>query len=58
MNRREQKQLQAEQMRFPRPLLDLTTLDKPRNVDIRNKLKQNNTVGEIKKYKKKIGLNA
>jgi hypothetical protein len=53
MNRKEQKQLQAEQMRFPRPLLDLTTLDKPRNFDIRNKLKQGNTVDEISKSKKK-----
>jgi hypothetical protein len=50
MNRKDQKQLGAAQMRFLRPLLDLTRRDRQRNIDVRNKLNQDDIVDEIRNY--------
>jgi hypothetical protein len=48
----EQKQLEAAQMRFIRPL-GLTTPDNQTIVDFRGKLNQHNIVAEIRNYKQK-----
>jgi hypothetical protein len=53
INKREAQKLEAAQMRFLRPLLGLTRLDRQRNPDIRNRLKVNNIVDYIKLYQKK-----
>jgi hypothetical protein len=48
------QKLEAAQMRFLRPLLGLTRLDRQRNPDIRNRLKVNSVVEDIiKLYQKK-----
>jgi hypothetical protein len=51
--KRDAQKLEAAQMRFLRPLLGLTILDRQRNPDIRNRLKVNNIVEDIKLYQKK-----
>jgi hypothetical protein len=43
MNRKEQKRLEAAQMRFLRPLLGITRQDKQRHLDM-NELNQDNIV--------------
>jgi hypothetical protein len=41
-------------MRFPRPLLGLTRLDRQRNPDIRSSLKVNNLIENIKTISKEL----
>ena len=50
LNVNEQKQLEAAQMRFIKPLLGLTRRDKQRNVDVRDKVHQDNIADEIRNY--------
>jgi hypothetical protein len=50
INKRDAQKLEAVQMRFPRPLLGLTRLDRQRNPEIRNNLKVDNIVEDIKQY--------
>jgi hypothetical protein len=42
------------QMRFLRPLLGLTRLDHQRNLEIRNNLKVDNIVEDIKQYQRRL----
>jgi hypothetical protein len=50
LNKRDKQHLEAVQMRFLRPLLVYSKLDLERNVDIRQRLKVQNTVEEIQTY--------
>jgi hypothetical protein len=50
INNRDAQKLEAAQMRFLRPLLGLTRLDRQRNPEIRNNLKVDNIVEDIKQY--------
>jgi hypothetical protein len=50
------QKLEAAQMRFLRPLLGLTRLDRLRNRDIRIKLKVGNIVEDIKLSKEMVSL--
>jgi len=52
INKRDAQKLEAAQMRFLRPLLGLTRLDRQRNPDICNRLKVDNLVEDIKLYQK------
>jgi hypothetical protein len=52
LNKRD-KRLEVEQMRFLRPLLGYTKLDRQRNVDIRERLRVQSTVEEIQTYQRK-----
>jgi hypothetical protein len=52
INRRDTQKLEAAQMRFLRPLLGLTRLDRQRNSDIRNTLKVDNILEDIISYQK------
>jgi hypothetical protein len=47
------KLLEAAQMRFLRPLLGYTKLDRQRNEDIRERLTVKSTVEEIHTYQRK-----
>jgi hypothetical protein len=51
-NKKEAQKLEAAQMRFLRPLFGLTKLDRQRNPDIRNRLRVDNAVEDIKLYQK------
>jgi hypothetical protein len=53
INKGDAQKLEAAQMRFLRPLLGLTRLDRQRNPDIRNRVKVDNIVEDIKQYQKK-----
>jgi hypothetical protein len=50
INKRDAQKLEAAQMRFLRPLLGLTRLDRQRNSDIRNRLKVENILEDIISY--------
>jgi hypothetical protein len=52
INKRDAQKLEAAQMRFLRPLLGLTRLDNQRNLEIRNSLKVDNIVEDIKQYQR------
>jgi hypothetical protein len=52
LNERDKQCLEVAQMRFLRPLLVYTKLDRQRNVDIRERLKVQNIVEEILTYQK------
>jgi hypothetical protein len=52
-NKRDAQKLETAQMRFLRPVLGLTILDRQRNPDIRNRLKANKIVEDIKLYQHK-----
>jgi hypothetical protein len=52
INKRDAQKLEAAQMRFLRPLFGLTRLDRQRNPDIRNRLKVDNLIEDIKLYQK------
>jgi hypothetical protein len=52
-NKRDAQKLEAAHMRFLRPLLGLTRLDRQRNPDMRNRLKVDNIAEDIKLYQKK-----
>jgi hypothetical protein len=52
MNKRDTQRLEAAQMRFLRPLLGYTRLDRQRNEGIRKTYKVTNTVKEIQHYQK------
>jgi hypothetical protein len=53
INKRDAQKLEAVQMRFLRPLLALTRLDRQRNPDIRTRLKVDNIVEDIELNQKK-----
>jgi hypothetical protein len=53
INKRDAQKLEAAQMRFLRPLLGLTRLDSQRNLEIRNSLKVDNIVEDIKQYQRR-----
>jgi hypothetical protein len=53
ISKRDAQKLVAAQMRILRPLLRRTRLDRQRNRDIRNRLKVNKRVKDIKLYQKK-----
>jgi hypothetical protein len=53
INKRDAQKLEAAQMRFLRPLLGLTRLDRQRNPEIRNSLKVDNIVEDIKQYQRR-----
>jgi hypothetical protein len=50
LNKRDKQRLEAAQMRFLRPLLGYTKLDRQRNVDIRERLRVQSVVAEIQTY--------
>jgi hypothetical protein len=50
VNKRDSQKLEAAQMRFLRPLLGLTRLDRQRNTDIHNRLKVDNMLKNIISY--------
>jgi hypothetical protein len=52
INKRNAQKLEVVQMRFLRPLLGLTRLDRQRNFDIRNRLKADNILEDIISYQK------
>jgi hypothetical protein len=52
INKRDAQNLEAAQMRFLRPLLGLTRLDRRRNSDIHNRLKVDNILEDIISYQK------
>jgi hypothetical protein len=52
--RKEENQLEAAQMRFLRSFQGHKKGEKQRNVDIRNKLNQDNIVDEIRKYQQSL----
>jgi len=53
LKKREEKRLEAAQMKFLRHLLGITKLDKEKNQCIRGKTGVQNIVKEIKQYQKK-----
>jgi hypothetical protein len=53
INKRDAQKLEVAQMRFLRPLLGLTRLDRQRNPEIRNILKVDNIVEDIKQYQRR-----
>jgi hypothetical protein len=53
INKRDAQKLEAAQMRILRPLLGLTRFDLQRNPEIRNSLKVDNTVEDIKQYQRR-----
>jgi hypothetical protein len=53
INKRDAQKLEAAQMRFLRPLFGLTRLDHQRNPEIRNSLKVDNIVEDIKQYQRR-----
>jgi hypothetical protein len=53
LSERDKQGLETAQMRFLRPLLGYTKLDRRRNVDVREKLEVQSTVEEIQSYQKK-----
>ena len=53
LKKREEQRLEAAQMKFLRPLLGITKLDKEKNQDIREKTGAQNIVKEIKQYQEK-----
>ena len=53
LKKREEKRLEAAQMKFLRLLLGITKLDKEKNQCIREKTGAQSTVKEIKQYQKK-----
>ena len=53
LKKREEQSLESAQMKFLRHLLGITKLDKEKNQCIRQKTGAQNTVKEIKQYKKK-----
>ena len=53
LKKREEKRLEAAQMKFLRHLLGITKLDKEKNQCIREKTGAQNIVKEIKQYQKK-----
>jgi hypothetical protein len=53
LNYRDKQRLEATQMRFLRPLLGYIKLDRQRNVDIRERLRVQSIVEEIKTYQRK-----
>ena len=52
LKKREEQRLEAAQMKFLRHLLGITKLDKEKNQCIRQKAGAQNTVKEIKQYRK------
>jgi hypothetical protein len=52
INKIDTQKLEAVQMRFLRPLLGLTRLDRQRNSDIRNRLKVDNILDDVISYQK------
>jgi hypothetical protein len=52
INKRDIQKLEAAQIRFLRPLLGLTRLDRQRNSDIHNRLKVDNILEDIISYQK------
>jgi hypothetical protein len=54
INKRDAQKLEAAQMRFLRPLLGFTRLDHQRNLEIRNSLKVDNIVEDIKQYQRRL----
>jgi hypothetical protein len=52
INKRDAQKPEAAQVRFLRPLLDLTRLDRQRNSDILNRLKVDNILEDIISYQK------
>jgi hypothetical protein len=52
INKRDSQKLEAAQMRFLTPLLDLTRLNRQRNSHIRNRLKVDNISEDIISYQK------
>jgi hypothetical protein len=53
LNKRDKQRLEAAQMRFLRPLLGYTKLDRQRNVDVRERLRVQSMVEEIQTYQRK-----
>jgi hypothetical protein len=53
LNKRDKQRLEAAQNRFLRPLLGYKKLDRQRNVDIRERLRVQSVVKEIKTYQRK-----
>jgi GTP-binding protein EngB required for normal cell division len=53
MKKRDEQRLEAAQMKFLRPLLGITKLDKVKNQSIRKKTGAQNIVKEIKQYQQK-----
>jgi hypothetical protein len=53
LNKRDKQRLEAAQMRYLRPLLGKTKLDRQKNVDIRERLRVQSTVEEIQTYQRK-----
>jgi hypothetical protein len=53
LNKRDKQRLEATQMRFLRPLLGYTKLDRQRNLDIRERLRAQSIVEEIQIYQRK-----
>jgi hypothetical protein len=53
LNKRDKQRLEAAQMRFVRPLLGYTKLDRQRFVDIRERLRVQSIVEEIQTYQRK-----
>jgi len=53
LKKREEKRLEAAQMKFLRHLLGITELDKEKNQCIREKIGAQNIVKEIKQYQEK-----
>jgi hypothetical protein len=53
LNKRDTQHLQAAQMRFLKPLIGYTKLDRQRNVDIRERLRVQSIVEEIQTYQRK-----
>ena len=52
--RKEEKQLEAAEMRFLRSFQGHIRREKQRNVDIRNKLNQDNIIDNIRKYQQSL----
>jgi hypothetical protein len=57
ISKRDAQQLDTAHMRFMRPSLGLTRLNHQRNSDIRNRLKVDNIVEDIKLYQKNSQTN-
>jgi hypothetical protein len=53
INKRDAQKPEAAQVTFLRPLLGLTRVDRQRNPDIRNSLKVDNIVEDIRQYQRR-----
>jgi hypothetical protein len=53
LKQRDEQRLEASQLKFLRPLLRITKLDKKRNQSVRDTVGVQNTVREIQEYQQK-----